>query len=200
MWFRGRKDSDFQAEIESHIRLEADRLIADGMPAAEAQFAARRAFGNVSMAQERFNESQRWQWWQSLGRDLRYGSRLLRKSPAFTAAAALTIALGVGANTAVFSLLDAVLLQLLPVKAPKELVFIDRCRRPTTCERDSVSVLGPTAFRNYIVRRIGCVCHRRIASRDRRQARTGFRSGRVGELFRASRRSASRGTVDDCQR
>ena len=130
MWFRGRKDSDFQAEIESHIRLEADRLIAEGMPAAEAQFAARRAFGNVSMSQERFSESQRWQWLVRLGRDLRYGSRLLRKSPAFTAAAALTIALGVGANTAVFSLLDAVLLQLLPVKAPKELVFIDAAGSP----------------------------------------------------------------------
>ncbi len=125
MWFRRRADSDFHSEIESHVRLEADRLIAEGMSPAEALAAARRAFGNVAIARERFYESKRWLWWDQLAQDLRYGLRSLWKSPAFTAAAALTIALGVGANTAVFSLLDAVLLQSLPVKKPKELVFVD---------------------------------------------------------------------------
>ena len=118
MRFRRRQDSDFQDEIESHIRLEADRLIAEGMPPAEAQAAARRAFGNVGIARERFYESHRWMWWDELRRDLRYGLRSLAKTPSFTAAAALTIALGVGANTAVFSLIDAVLLRSLPVQDP----------------------------------------------------------------------------------
>jgi hypothetical protein len=125
MRFRKRSDSDFQAEIEAHIRLEADRLIYEGMTRAEAHAAARRAFGNLAMVQETHYESQRWMWWNHLGRDLRYGFRMLRKSPVFTISAALTIALGVGANTAVFRLVDAVLLQSLAVQSPRNLVFVE---------------------------------------------------------------------------
>jgi len=125
MRFGRRADSDFQAEIEAHIHLEADRLIAEGMSPADAQAAARRALGNVAIVRERFYESRRWLWLEQLSQDLRYGMRSLLKAPAFTAAAALTIALGVGANTAVFSLFDAVLLQSLPVQDPKGLVFLE---------------------------------------------------------------------------
>src|SRR5262245_34880769 len=125
MRFRKRPDSDFQSEIEAHVQLEADRLMAGGMSQREAEMAARRAFGNVAGVQERFYESQRWRWWEELMQDLRYGLRSLRKAPGFTAAAALTVALGVGANTAVFSLIDAVLLQSMPVQNPKELVFLE---------------------------------------------------------------------------
>src|SRR4051794_16546862 len=121
MFFRRRQDSDFQTEIKSHIRLEADRLIAEGMPPAEAQAAAQRAFGNSGIARERFYERQRWMWWEKLRRDVRYGLRCLAKTPSFTIAAALTIALGVGANTAVFSLIDAVVLRSLPVRDPSGL-------------------------------------------------------------------------------
>src|SRR5262245_59472349 len=124
MWFRRRTDRDFGAEIEAHVRLEEDRLISEGMSPAAARTAARRAFGNVTMARERFYESRRLQWLEHLSQDLRYGLRSLRKSPGFAAAAALTIALGVGANTAIFSLVDAVLLQSLPVSNPKEFVFL----------------------------------------------------------------------------
>ena len=121
-----RPQSDFQVEIESHIRLETDRLIAEGMRPAEAHAAARRAFGNIGTLEERFYESRRWLWWDQLRQDLRYGLRTLRKAPAFTAAAALTIALGVGANTAVFSLVDTVMLQSLPVRNPNS----SSCRPP----------------------------------------------------------------------
>lgn len=135
MWFRRRQGSDFEAEIECHIRLEADRLIAEGMSPVDAQDAARRAFGNVSIARETFYESRPWQWLGRLSRDLQFGLRLLRKSPGFTAAAGLTIALAVGANTAVFSLMDAVLVRMLPVQKPKELVFLNRVNEATSSSR-----------------------------------------------------------------
>jgi len=125
MWFRKRTDKDFRTEVESHIRLEADRLIAEGMPPADAEFAARRAFGNVALVREKFYESRRWLWLEQLTQDLRYGLRTLRKAPAFAVAVVLTIALGVGANTAIFSLMDEVLLRSLPVHNPQALVFIE---------------------------------------------------------------------------
>jgi len=124
MRFWKRSDQDFHAEIEGHLRLEADRLIADGMDPKSANAAARRTFGNVVSARERFYEAGRWQWVEELRRDLRYGLRSLAKTPSFTVVAALTIALGVGANTAVFSLVEAVMLRPLPVSRPSELVFI----------------------------------------------------------------------------
>lgn len=68
MWFRRRPYSDFEAEIESHVRLESERLITEGMPPAEAQAAARRAFGNITMLREKFHESHRWLWWDQLVR------------------------------------------------------------------------------------------------------------------------------------
>jgi len=125
MRLKRRTDQDFGAEVESHIRLEADRLMAEGMAPAEAERTARRAFGNAAIARERFYESQRWLWWDQLRQDIRYGLRSLWKAPAFTLTAALTVALGVGANTAIFSLVDAVLLQSMPVRNPKELVFLE---------------------------------------------------------------------------
>ena len=73
---------------------------------------------------ERFYESQRWMWWDELRRDLRYGLRSLAKTPSFTVAVVLTVALGVGVNTAVFSLIDTVLLRSLPVRDPSGLVFV----------------------------------------------------------------------------
>ncbi len=120
--------------------------MAEGMGPAEAQAAARRTFGNVGMVRERFYESHRWLWFDQLRQDLRYGLRWFRKAPAFTAAVALTIALGVGANTAVFSLMDAVLLRSLPVQNPKELVFIETAGSagvsgaPPRCETNSGAV------------------------------------------------------------
>src|SRR3984957_13510196 len=124
MFRRKRKSSDFRAEIEAHIELERDRLIQQGRSPEDAQAAARRAFGNVLQIEERFYESGRWQWWDNLRQDVRFGIRMLVRNPGFTVTVILTLALSIGANTAIFSLVNALLLKSLPYSHPARLAAI----------------------------------------------------------------------------
>jgi predicted permease len=124
MFRRKRNSSDFRHEIESHIELERDRLMQQGLSPEDAQAAARRAFGNVLQTEERFYESGRWHWWDNFRQDVRFGIRMLLRNPGFTFTGILTLALSIGANTAIFSLVNALLLKSLPYSQPERLAAI----------------------------------------------------------------------------
>ncbi len=127
---RRRTEADFAEEVRAHLELEADDLRQEGVSPDEAHFQAHRTFGNVRAAQENFYLRSHWAWLDRLLRDLRFGLRSMRQAPGFTLTAVLTLALGIGANTAVFSVMNAVLLRSLPVSDPQRVVYLNTSGTP----------------------------------------------------------------------
>src|SRR5437867_3836048 len=115
---------DIDREMAFHIAERTDDLVATGMTRRAAQREARRRFGNYGTQKERRRDTNIIAWLDVLAKDVRYAARALRASPAYTAVAVLSLGLGIGANTAVFSLVDAVVLRSLPVQHPEELVQV----------------------------------------------------------------------------
>jgi predicted permease len=119
--FNRRPQSDFSDELRAHLELEIDRLRGEGMSEADAWHAAHRNLGNLAIAGEIFYESNPWMWLDRLFYDTKHALRRLAKAPAFTLTATLTLALGIGATTSIFTLVHAVLLKSLPVSNPDQL-------------------------------------------------------------------------------
>jgi predicted permease len=129
--FRGKRTTkDFAEEIQSHLELEAEQLQREGLTKENARWQARRKFGNVSAAQERFYLQSRWVWLDNLLRDLKIGVRSLLGSPGFTITVILTLALGIGANTAVFSVMNSVMLRSLPVADANRVLYLRTSNPP----------------------------------------------------------------------
>jgi predicted permease len=126
-FFRGaRLDRDLDEEIAAHLAMQEEEFRQRGMSAAQARAAARREFGGVARTAEVYRENRGLPWLDSAAKDLRYALRGLGRNPGFTAAAVLSLALGIGANTAIFSMYHALLLRMLPVSHPEQLVTLYR--------------------------------------------------------------------------
>jgi hypothetical protein len=151
LFSRRRLYKDLSEEIREHIDEKTDELVGGGMSRKEARAAARRAFGNVTLTEEDSRAVWRWPSVEELLADVRYGLRALRHNPMFTAVALLTIAIGIGANTAVFSVVNSVLLKPLNYPNAEQLVSLHQIApgAPGLADFESGLHLTPSMYFTY---------------------------------------------------
>src|SRR5262245_8530507 len=141
MFLKRKMERDLEDEIRAHLDMQIEDNLRQGMSPEEARYEALRKFGGVEQVKERYRDRLSLSVVDSTLQDLRYALRTLRRNPGFAAVAVLTLGLGIGANTAIYSLIDAVLLKQLPVKNPEQLVLIRHA--------DSRATVTPFGYHTY---------------------------------------------------
>ena len=139
LFFKSKMEDELQAELQFHLEREIEENIARGMTPEDARYAALRSFGGVELVKEESRDVRGVRLLEEVWQDLRYGARMLMKNCGFTLAAALCLGLGIGVNTAIFSVIHALLLRSFPVPQADQLVVI------TTGELNL-----PIAYRNFV--------------------------------------------------
>ena len=129
LWRRSRLEHEFDEELQFHLDMRIDRNLRGGMTRRDAETEAHRHMGSALRAREGMHEARVIPWLESLGRDITHAARMLVRQPAFTAVAVLTIALGIGANTAIYSVLQAVWIDAVPFRDPSHLVVVEQFDR-----------------------------------------------------------------------
>jgi putative ABC transport system permease protein len=146
---RGRLEHELSEELQTHLDMLTDEHVRRGLTRDEARRQACRDLGGLEQTRELVRERRGLPLVETLGRDIRFGARLLRKTPGFTAAAICTLALGIGANTAIFSVVDAVLFQPLPYPEPQRLVSIWEVSAKTG---EPIPSVAPANYYDYVRR------------------------------------------------
>src|SRR5213082_2003463 len=149
LWLRSlfrwaQADQELDDELRDHLERKTEEYVAQGMTQEEAHRRARIDLGGIEKTKEKCRDARRVNWIQDFVQDLRFGLRVLRKSPGFTTVVVLTLALGIGATTAIFTLIDAVMLEPLPVANPKQLYRLgdnNNCCVMTGTQNDGSFVL-----------------------------------------------------------